>query len=183
VVDGAAFAELGRAMRADIERDLAGYDIRDRKSLKDHWFTLALLDALDGRWADAVAELDRIAAIEVNPADRVMTGLTIRVWSDALAAGGSRDAFGAALERRVAAMPIDLVRNHLSVLRTMGQVFTPEVCRGLVDDAIGGHLEGGALSLDQAQAVAFQRYAAVHLAPVGPVIDRVLGGHGIAAQQ
>lgn len=182
VVDAAAFAGLARAVRADVERDLAGYDIRDRASLKDRRFTLALLDALDDRWPDAVAELDRIAAIEVDPADRVMTGLTIRVWSDARAAGGGAAAFGDALERRVSAMPLDLVRRHLSMLRTMGQVFNPDVCRGLVDDAIGAHLDGGALSLDQAQAVAFQRYAVVHLVPVGAVIDRVLGAHGIAAQ-
>jgi hypothetical protein len=120
--------------------------------------------------------------IEVRPADKVMTGLTIRVWGDAIAHGGGREAFRAALERKLATMPIELLRGALSMLRTMGQVFTPDVCRGLVDDEIGTHLEGGALSLDQAQAVAFQRYAVVHLVPVGAVIDQVLGEHGIASQ-
>lgn len=183
VVDAGAFAEFSHRLRGDIERDLVRFDIRDRKSLKDRWFVLALLDALDDRWDDAVAELDRIAAIELRPGDRLMTGLTIRVWADALGHGGGRDAFRDALERRIAALPIDRVRGALMVLRTMGQVFTAEVCRQLVDDEIGAQIDRGALTFDQAQAVAFQRYAVVRLVPVGAILDQVLGAYGIAAQQ
>lgn len=36
---------------------------------------------------------------------------------------------------------------------------------------------------DQAQAIAFQRYAVVRLVPVGAVIDQVLGAHGIEPAQ
>lgn len=179
VIDAAAFAEFAQKLRADVEHDLASFEIHDPASLKDRWFTLALLDAIEGRWNEALARIDRIAAIETEPAARVMTGLTIRVWADAIAHGGGPDAFRAALERTLDAMPIDLVRAQLSMLRTMGQVFTPEVCRRLVDDEIGPRVEHGALPFDQAQAIAFQRYAVVHLVPVGAVIDQVLGARGI----
>jgi hypothetical protein len=182
VVDAATFAELARPLRADVERDLAQFDIREPESRKDRLFVLALLDALDGHWTEALARIDRIAAVETKPADKVMTGLTIRVWSDALAHGGGPDAFRAALERKLATMPIDLVRNELSILRTMGQVFSPETCRELVQREIGPQVKDGALSFEQVQAIAFQRYAVVHLVPVGPVIDKVLGDRGIEAQ-
>lgn len=182
VVDEAAFAALAGPLRADMESDLARFDIRDPESLKDRLFVLALLDALDNHWPEALARIDRIAAIETKPADKVMTGLTIRVWSDAIAHGGAPDAFRAALERKLATMPIDLVRNQLSILRTMGQVFTPEFCRDLVQREIGPHIKDGALSFEQVQAIAFQRYAAVRLAPVGPMVDKALGDHGIEAQ-
>jgi hypothetical protein len=183
VVDPAAFAELAGPLRADLERDLANFDIRDRASLKSRLFLLALLDALDGRWREAVARLDQIAAAEVVPADKVMTGLTIRVWADAAAHGGDPEAFRAALERKLGTMPIELVRTQLSTLRTMGQVFTPELCRRLVDENIGPHVENGAVSLEQVEAIAFQRYAVVRLAPVGAAIDKVLGARGIEAAQ
>lgn len=183
VVDAAAFGELARPLRATVERDLADHDIRDPASLKDRLFVLALLDALDGRWPEALARIDRIAAIEVVPARKAMTGLTIRVWADARAHGGTPEAFRAALERKLAAMPIELVRADLSMLRTMGQVFSPALCRRLVDDEIGPHLDGGAVSFTQAEAIAFQRYAVVHLVPVGKVIDEVLGARGIAPVQ
>jgi hypothetical protein len=183
VSDDAAFAAIARPLRGDLERDLAQHDIREPTLLKDRLFMLALLDALDGRWREAVAGLDRIAEIETRPADRVMTGLTIRVWADAVPHGDDPEAFRAALERKLAAMPIELVRGQLELLRTMGQVFTPEVCRRLVDEMIGPEVTGGAVSLAQLQAIVFQRYAAVRLAPVGAVIDQVLGARGIAARQ
>lgn len=183
VVDEAAFAALARPLRADMESDLARGGIRDPESLKARLFVLALLDALDNHWPEALARIDRIAEIETKPADKVMTGLTIRVWSDALAHGGTPDAFRAALERKVATMPIDIVRNDLSILRTMGQVFSPEMCRELVSKEIGPQVKDGALSFEQVQAIAFQRYAVVRLAPVGKAIDEVLGAHGIEAQK
>jgi len=183
VIDEGAFAELARPLRADVEHDLAAFDIRDPAGLKDRLFILALLDALDERWAEALAGIDRIAAVEVELADKVMTGLTIRVWVDALAHGGDREAFRAALERKLSAMPIALVRAQLAMLRTMGQVFTPEVCRRLVDDEIGPHVDHGAITLEQAQAIAFQRYAVVRLVPVGTVIDKVLGDHGVESRR
>jgi hypothetical protein len=183
VVDEAAFAALARPLRADMESDLARFDIRDPESLKDRLFILALLDALDNHWPEALARIDRIAEIETKPANKAMTGLTIRVWSDALAHGGTPDAFRIALERKVATMPIDVVRNDLSILRTMGQVFSPETCRELVSKEIGPYVKDGALSLEEAQAIAFQRYAVVRLVQVGKAIDDVLGAHGIEAQK
>ena len=179
VVDGAAFAELAQRFRPEVERDLASGVARDADGQRDRWFLLALLDALEDRWDRVVANIDCAAALETSPADRAMTGLTIRVWADAIAHGGDVEAFRAALERKLSTMPIELVRGQLAMLRTMGQVFSPDVCRKLVDDAIGAHLHDGALSLDQVQAIAFQRYAVVRLVPVGAVIDQVLGAHGI----
>jgi hypothetical protein len=183
VVDEAAFAALARPLRADMESDLARFDIRDPESLKARLFVLALLDALDNHWPEALARIDRIAAIETRPAEKAMTGLTIRVWSDALAHGGTPDAFQDALERKLATMPLALVRNDLSILRTMGQVFSPDTCRELVSKEIGPHVKDGALSFEQVQAIAFQRYAVVRLVPVGAAIDQVLGDHGIEPQK
>lgn len=183
VVDQDAFAALARPLRADLESDLARFDIREPESLKDRLFVVALLDALDNRWPDALARIEQVAAVETRPAEKVMTGLTIRVWADALTHGGDPDAFRAALERKLAAMPIDLIRSQLSILRTMGQVFTPDTCRELVNRQLAPRVVGGALSFDQAAAIAFQRYAVVRLAPVGAAIDQVLAARGIEPQK
>jgi hypothetical protein len=179
VVDAAAFAKLAGKLRADMESDLARFDIREPESLKDRLFVLALLDALDNRWPAALARIDQVAAVETKPANKAMTGLTIRVWTDAIAHGGDADAFHAALERKLATMPIDLVRNDLSTLRTMAQVFTPDICRQLVESEIGRHINNNALTLEQAQAIAFQRYAVVRLVPVAGEIDKALAARGI----
>ena len=180
VVDAAAFADFARGVRADLEADLAG---RDAQALKDRLFVLALLDALDDRWAESVARLDQIVAVEDNPVARIMTGLTIRVWADARAQGGDTpEAFRAAFERKLATLPlpIDRVRDQLAALRMMGRTFTPEVCIQLIDEHVGAEAKKGPVSLDSVHSIAFQRYAVVRLVPVGKVIDDVLAARGIA---
>jgi hypothetical protein len=180
LVDDASFAPLATALRRDTEAELAG-PLPDVKTTTDRRFTLALLDALDDRWADAVAELDKIRAIEPDPRAKVMTGLTIRIWADARSHGGETPAsFHAALERMIATLPVALVKDDLTMLRTIGQVFTVEVCRKLVDDHIVP--VAGTISPDDAQAIAFQRYAVERLVPVGGEIDAALEAHGIAAK-
>jgi len=174
--DDAAFAELARAVRADLDSDLERYDIRDRAALKDRLFELALLDALDGHFEAALARLDRLAAIEQKPAARVMTGLTIRIWADALRAGAEvRPAFRAALERKLATMPYDLVAEQLAALRAMAQAFSPAVCKNLVEEHVGAAARAGPLSFEQVQAIVFQRWAVQRLVPVGDILVEVLG--------
>jgi hypothetical protein len=171
VTDDAAFVGFARALRADVAAVLAAHpdDI-------DHLFVLAMLEALDGRWPEAVARLDHIRAVEHDPRKQIMTGLSIRVWADARARGTS---FRDALERIVSALPIDVVRDDLAMLRAMGQTFTPATCRQLVDESVGPHVHDATISFDDAQTVTFQRYAAVQLAGVGADIDAVLAAHGI----
>ena len=59
-------------------------------------FILAMLDALDDRWAVATTGLDRVKALATDPVMKKMYGLTIYVWADALAHDGGD--FGAAFE-------------------------------------------------------------------------------------
>jgi len=177
VVDTAAFAGFARPVRRQLEAegDAGGLAVR-----KERLFLLALLDALDDRWQAAVTRIDRIAAMETDPVAKAMTGLTIRVWADARSHGGDTPAaFRAALERRLAAMDLTAVRSSLSMLRAMGQAFTPDVCRKLVASEVGPRIERGTVGVTELHAILFQRYAAMRLAPVGSVIDEVLGARGI----
>ena len=176
VADARAFAELARAVRQDLARD--GADAV--AAVKDRLFVIALFDALDGHWEEALAGIDRIAAMETDPVQRAMTGLTIRVWVDARAHGGDTpEAFRGALERRLATMSIPAVRKELSMLRTMAQVFTADLCRQLVAAEVGSRVVDGSIGLAEVHVIAFQRYAVERLVPVGTVIDEVLAAAGI----
>jgi len=174
VVDGAAFRTFAGPLRRDLEADAKG--ALDRATRRQRLFDLALLDALDDDWDGAVARLDLIAAEEPDPAAKIMTGLTIRVWADARHAGGDpRENFGPALEKRVSAMPYDLLREQFATLREMGRVLNREMCQQLIRDHLGPAATRGALSQEQASAVLFQRYVVVNLLPVGDVIVEVMG--------
>jgi hypothetical protein len=180
VVDGDAFAAFAR----DARPRLVAVPGETREDAIDRMFMRALLDALAGRWPDAVAALDAIVALQDDPLQRAMTGLTIRVWADALAAGGeSPAAFRAALDARLATLPMPDAIDELRMLRTMAQVFTPELCRQLAVDEVGPRALAGVVSLGDARTLAFQRYAVVRLVPVAAEIDAALARLGIEPMQ
>jgi len=173
VIDDAAFTSFAIGLARDVDVGLA-----QTPNDKDRLFVRAMLAALGDRWEVAVADLDRVRAIETDPRMKVMTGLSIRIWADAIGHGGDTpDSFRAALERSLATLPIALVHDDLAQLRAMGHTFTPEICRGLVGGAV--RPVRGTVSFDDAQAIVFQRYAVKRLVAVGAILDEVLSAHGI----
>jgi hypothetical protein len=170
-------AEVGQLVGNDAA--FAEFAARVRAATSD-LFILAMLDALANDWMRAVARLDELRAHEPDPDRALLTGMSIRIWADARAHGGDTpDAFRGALERMLAALPArPAVTAALSQLRAMGQTFTPETCRRLVDENVKPGADG-ALTPEQIHIVVFQRYAARRLAPVGKVIDEVLGARGV----
>jgi hypothetical protein len=176
VTDAAGFAELSKQMRADLERDLSDYDIRDQTIVKDHLFHLAILDALDGKWSESVARLDRASALEDKPALRQMMGLTIRVWAAAIVAGhDDATGFREALQAKLGTMPIDVVREELRQLVTIAGLVTPQFCQSIIDLQMGQVArQKGTITLDDAQGILFQRWLYLRLIPVAPAIPEVV---------
>lgn len=176
VVDAGGFAELAKQMRADLERDLSDYDVRDKTIVKDHLFHLAILDALDGKWSESLARLDRASALEDNPALAHMMGLTIRVWAAAVQAGhDDATGFREALEKKLASMPIDVVREELRQLVTIANLVTPQFCQNIIDLQMGQVArQKGTVTLDAAEGILFQRWLYLRLIPVAPAIPEVV---------
>jgi hypothetical protein len=172
VVDAAAFGELARLMRADLEHDLAVFDIRDPAVQKNHLFNLAMLDALDGKWDSAIVRLDRATALETIPAQKHMMGLTIRVWAAAITAGrDDATGFREALEKKLAKMPLELVREDLRQFVTIAGLVTPQFCQQTVELQIG---RKSTIALEEAQGVVLQRWLYLRLIPVAPSIPEVV---------
>jgi hypothetical protein len=179
VTDRIAFATFAKAVRPDLEKDIKNSDPTIAKS---RLFVLAMLDALEDRWGDAVVALDKAALFETTPEGKAMLGLTLRVWNDARGISGGaadHDAFRVALDTRLTGLKLNELMEQLLVLRAMGQTFTPEVCAELVATEVGPHVIDGKVGIDDAHAIVFQRFAVVNLVPVGKVIDEVLAAKGI----
>jgi hypothetical protein len=173
VVDDSAFTSFSSGLARDVDVGLV-----QTPNDKDRLFIRAMLAALGDHWDAAVADLDRIRTVETDPRAKVMTGLTIRIWADAIGHGGDTPgSFRAALERTVATLPVALVYDDLAELRAMGHTFTPEVCRSLVGAAV--RPVRGTIPFDDAQTIVFQRYAVKRLVAVGAILDEVLAAHGI----
>jgi hypothetical protein len=175
VIDAAAFAKFAAEVRPDLERES---NAKDPEIAKARLFVLAMLEGLDEKWPAALALVDRVAALEAKSEDKAMTGLTLRVWIDV---HGDAEKYRVAFDSRVHALPRDKLGDQLAMLRTMGKVFTPDVCRQLVNQEVSPHVRDGTVSIDEVHAIVFQRYAVVRLVPVGAQIDEALGALGIEA--
>ena len=80
LADDAAFDAFTAKVRADLEGDLAAYDITDPSTLQGYHAALANAALLEGRWDDALVHLDAVRDLEQKAASKAMNGLTGRSY-------------------------------------------------------------------------------------------------------
>jgi hypothetical protein len=78
VRDPQRFAALAVPMRRDVEGMLAQYDIAERATQRRWLGVLVQLDLLEGRYEDAVRRSATIRELQEKPADKLLSGLTVR---------------------------------------------------------------------------------------------------------
>ena len=128
VRDDAKFRAFARDLRRDIESVLAQYEIADKAMLRQLLGTLARLDYLEGRYDTALANLARIRDLEEKPADKLMSGVSMRAMIDAERKTGSRtsDAYRAEVKRQVSAeldkMPYEVVQNEVKEAKAGNEI-------------------------------------------------------------
>lgn len=93
------FAPLAAAVRRDTQGVLDKYDIADRATRRNLTNLLAILDYLDGRYDSALARADEVRALQDKPADKLLSGLRLRMMATAAKAHGPA---GEAFQRAVA---------------------------------------------------------------------------------
>ena len=79
LTNDAAYAKLAAAVRADLEKLLADYDIADRATMQDVLGTLLALDVHDGRYDSALAHIATIRGLDEKPASQSPTPFFRRI--------------------------------------------------------------------------------------------------------
>ena len=80
---GERFAPFAAAVRKDLEGVVGGYDIPDKATQRELLTTLALLDFLDARYAQALARAEQVRSLQDKPADKLISSLRLRAASQA----------------------------------------------------------------------------------------------------
>ncbi len=183
--DPVAFGALKDAYRQDLESDLATYEITDEATLKAKYGSLVVLDMLDGNHVDALANLDRVKALEDKEASRLMNGLTTRSIIDAYEAVGPdaspeafQEAFGQALTARVEVLPWDVVQDQVKSNKGRAEFMSENLLMGVVQSRLQPAAEAmGSLSADLAGSVLGIRYSIDDVLPLNPVVAEVYGNY------
>lgn len=174
-----SFSAFVSKIKADAESDLAKYRIEDPTTLQSYHSLLQQIALLEGRLDDAVAQVEKIRALEAKESKRLMTGQVVSAMAATKASSADADAFRTAfkaeLRKRITALPWDKIREEVTQAKGRAEL----VSRDLVLGQIKGGLDpvaaqaGGALSGDLARGLVSARTALDVILPLNPMVVEV----------
>jgi len=174
---------LRKQYRADIESDLATYEITDTATLKGFYQSLAMLDLAEMEYKSALARLDQITAMEDKEAARLMGGLTTKAFvaaKEKVRGSATQEKFLAVFGRELEAMlfqlPYRVVQDKVKADKARAEYLSENLLMGVVQSQIEPAAKAmGGLSSDLAAAVIGIRYTLDNRLALNPVIATVYG--------
>ena len=163
--DQRRFDGLARAVRRDIDNVLAGYDIAELATRRQLLGMLVQLDMLEGNYDEALRHSAQVQQLQEKPADKLLSGLTIRVIAAAAKKAGGRGSpayhaevrrfIGEELER----LPYPVIRNDImrakAGMETLGEAGALGRVRNVLQPVAS---RTGALSSDLMPTLISARY-------------------------
>lgn len=167
VRDPVLFKQTVAPMKADIEAVLAKYDIADKSAERGYRSALMALDFLQGDYDAALAESEKVRALEEKPSDKLLSGLRLRAMVAAAKQTGSVntpayfEAVGKAIRAELDSYPFAVISNDVKQFKASAELAGEGRVMGGVKDVLQDALNknGGALSSDIAPNLIFARYA------------------------
>ncbi|MCI0366389.1 MAG: S8 family serine peptidase [Phycisphaerales bacterium] len=163
----ASLAALVESLRADLEADLAAYDIRDAAALRSYYRALSTIAMIHHRPDDALNYELKAAALEEKPAARILSGMTLRplIAAEKAGSGESEEAFATAFAAELARMPYDSVQAELKTTRARLETLSPAILEGVVASEIDPAAQGSRLSKQLALQLIDRSFARWHVLP------------------
>jgi subtilisin family serine protease len=165
--DQTAFAALADSLRADLEADLAAYDIGDAAALRSYYRALGTIAMLQHRPEDALEYEDRARPLEEKPAARILSGLTLRplIAAEKAGASGAAQAFSKAFAAELARMPYEQVQAELKTNRARLETLSPAFLEGRAASEIDPAARAGRISKELALQLVNMTFALQHVLP------------------
>jgi len=167
------FAAFSQAVRRDLEATVAGYDITELATRRQLLGQLVQLDMLEGRWDDALRRSAQIRQLQEKPADKLLSGLTIRAIVAAIQKSGERGSpayaaeAGRVVREEIERLPYAVIRNDIMRAKAGMETVGEALVLGRVRDVLQPvAARTGSLSSDLAPAVISARYAIEFVLPL-----------------
>lgn len=183
------FAPLGAAVRRDIEGVLDKYEIPDRATRRGLITLVATLDYLDGRYDDALARAEEVRSLQDKPADKLLSGLRLRMMAAAAKAHGpAGEAFQRAVSEGIARelAPLDyaLIANDVRELKQGAELIGEALILGRVREVMQPIANRtGELSSDFAPGLVSARFALLATLPLKATFVAAFGSYLDAHKQ
>ncbi len=189
VRDPKRFGILAQQVRRDIEGVLAGYDIAERATRRQLLGVLVQIDMLEGRYDEALRRSALIRELQEKPADKLLSGLSVRAITAAARKTGDRGSTAYAAEvaagiaRELEPLPYAVIGNDImrakAGMETIGEALVLGRVRNVLQPVAS---RTGALSSDLAPGLISARYSLEFTLPLKDTL-REAYGHYLAAHQ
>ena len=177
VRDPQKFDAFAAQVRRDTESVLDGYDIAENATKRQLLGVLALLAMLDGRYDDALKLSGQIQSLQDKPADKLLSGLSMRAAARAAKQAGNRNSpeYFAQVGRNITAtlepLPYLVIRNDIEGAKAGAELVGEGLALGRVRNVLQPVADQtGALSSDLAPAIIGARYTLQVVLPLKPVL-------------
>ncbi len=179
------FHRLALEIRKNIESTLAKYDIEDKGTLRGLLSTLATLDVLEGRDADALKLLDQVKSLQEKPASKLLTGVTSRAILNARDSNKDpnspefRQDVYTSIRQALDGMPFEVVSNDLKNQKASSEMLSKNMLIGGVQAAMDPTLKknNGVLSSDMANSIPNMRFTLTELLPLKDTLVEVYSSY------
>lgn len=169
--------ELARLVRADIESDLATYDIRDDNTVQGFYGLLGTIALLEEDWQTYLDFLEKRRELETKEANRLTMGLVGEaVARSRLAGGDSAEAIAEQLQRVVTELPYEVVGDSLESLKGRTEYLSRNLVIGNLESNFQPLVDstGGTMSYDVAASLLGSTFTLDHFIPAMGAINGVL---------
>jgi subtilisin family serine protease len=131
--------ELAARVRADVEADLATYQIDDASTMQRMYNALLTVDLIEQKHDDALAGIERIRALEEKEAKKLVAGLSTEAMIAARREVGDnadQSEYGRAyrreLSKRITGLPWDIVQDEIQERKGRAEIFSENLLMGVI---------------------------------------------------
>jgi subtilisin family serine protease len=191
----APFKAFVAKVKHDAEQDLAKYKIEDPTTLQAYHALLQQAAMLEGKWDEALAQVERIRALESKESKRLMAGQVLGslvAARKASAPSSKMEAFDVAFKKelaaRIGALPWDKVREEVTQAKGRAELITRDLILGQLKGQLDPVVESnkGELSSDLARGLIGARAAIDVILPLNPLIvpvySSIIDSHKVVAK-
>ena len=154
-------AVLAEQVRANVEADLAKYEISDATTLKRMYGALLTIDLLEGKDAAALERIELIRELQDKESQKLTTGLISGAMIAARREVGAdaehsvfAEAFGRHLDARVAKLPWDVIEDEIQSSKGRMEIMSENLLDGIIQARMEPAVaKTGELNADQAASV------------------------------
>lgn len=176
------FKDFVSKVKANVDADLAKYDITDRTTLQGYHTLRQQIAMFEGRFEDALAYAATVRSLEGKESKKLMTGQVLGALV-AATKGSSGDKarfdqiFKSKLNESVSVLPFDIVREELVSARGRAQMLTRELVLGQIAGGLDPVVaqQKGEVSGDLVTTLVGVRVMLDHMLPIQPQVAEVYG--------